>query len=152
MKKYILIVLISLVVFTILFIWGNSMKPSEISNATSDQIADILEPIVKPVFEVVRVEDTYFGLYYPQFIRKIAHVVEFMLLGMLLVGIKLVSKRFTIVGILLSLLTVAVIDETIQSFTNRTVLMADVWLDFISGIIGVGIVFGVWWLIRKTRK
>ncbi|MBR3997128.1 MAG: VanZ family protein [Clostridia bacterium] len=73
--------------------------------------------------------------------RKLAHGVEFCILGSsvggLMVSLKPVLRRCPVFMMLFFLLGTAVTDEFIQSFTGRTSNVKDIIIDFSGAIIGM---------------
>ena len=120
----------ALLVCNLLFIWGNSMLPGEVSGAFSDWVKGILEALFGSGPET----DTPGGL-----LRKLAHFTEFLGLGMLL------CWRFGMSGrtwrpAFLSGAAAACIDETIQRFVpGRGPSLRDVGIDSLGVLTGIGL-------------
>ena len=79
-KKILIIIDILLIIATVVFILSNSATPSEKSNNTSQGVTDKVVENVKPLKDAVeqnkvQKEDVHKG------IRKIAHFLEYALLG-----------------------------------------------------------------------
>jgi VanZ family protein len=113
-----------LIIATLLFIYTRSMKTREQSSAESDAVGDIIEEIIPP--------ETPVGGYVQNNIRKIAHFVEFAILGAE-VAVYLVvyyRKKMLIAASFPAGLIAALFDETIQIFSKRGHAVTDVWLDF----------------------
>lgn len=125
------ILLVALIVCTLCFTFYQSMLPPEESTEVSNSVSDAIEPMIP--------SDTPAGSYVHTNLRKIAHFVEFAALGFevaLFVILYLPSwsaeLRAKLKFILLSYTVApatALIDETIQIFTDRGPAIADVWLD-----------------------
>lgn len=125
------ILLAVLIICTLCFTFYQSMLPPEESTEVSDSVSDAIEPIIP--------SDTPAGSYVHTNLRKIAHFVEFAALGFevaLFVILYLpawsAELRAKLKFILLSYTVApatALIDETIQIFTDRGPAIADVWLD-----------------------
>lgn len=132
------------------FIWSNSVKDSSRSNADSSSVQEIVEPLLEKV-GITDQDDVNFT------VRKTAHFLEFMLLGIvsgLLVWnfYRMKKSNFFGWGCFYGL-AVADIDEFIQSFSDRTSSVSDVLLDFsgfISGFIIVTLVFVI--IIRRKGR
>ncbi len=122
MKKCIQVLLIA---FTLVFIFSNSMPDIENSREQSIGIMNLIEPILE-----IFVGKGNVTLH---FVRKLAHFVEFGLLGFLLGLFTKKPKSATFFFVLLTALT----DETIQIFTGRGSQVQDVWLDFAGGCTGI---------------
>lgn len=132
-QNIILVVLFALLILINAFIWHNSMKNSEASNADSDVIEEIVEPILEKV-GITDPDDINFT------VRKAAHFSEFMMLGLAASGIVCCIKKMyekTLVGCgLFYGLAVAVTDEFLQSFSDRTSSVSDVLIDFSGFTLG----------------
>ena len=74
-----------------------------------------------------------------RFVRKCAHILEFILLGLwcALLLLRRVKRQTALQALALIGLLVPLIDETIQVFSKRTSLVGDIWLDLLSFAIGV---------------
>lgn len=133
-----------LLVCTLIFIWGNSLLPGDISGELSDGVQEILEKLFGP-----SPEDTPSGI--P--LRKLAHFGEYAVLGGLLfwyLGMMGRRKRMAIcVGAI-----VACMDETIQIFVpGRGPGIRDVCID--CGGVAAGMIFtflGYIYFQRKRNK
>ena len=105
------------------FIWQQSTVPPEESAEISDGVRDV-------VVEAVGGEETAIGSFFDRFVRKIAHFVEFSLLGLCVGGYFWRSHH---IGALLARLAVGVfvasMDEFWQIFTGRGASVLDVLLD-----------------------
>ena len=129
-----------LLTVTVLFIWGNSMQNGTASGETSGFVRSLLESLLGvPIDEFL--------------LRKAAHFSEYALLGAesavllnLLRGADnrpLARGRNLLDVPALGILT-ALIDETIQIFTGRGPMVADVWIDtagFLTGFFLTVLVF-----------
>lgn len=85
-------------------------------------------------------------------IRKIAHAVEFAVLGGVSAVMLIVLKRVSF-GMLLhaasAVLAVAVVDESIQLFSGRGSQVQDILLDFAGGMGGLLFILLVYLLISR---
>lgn len=137
-----------LTVAAVIFIFSNSLKGSQASNNASGRLADIFGRAIRAIFG----EDTNVNYV----IRKGAHLTEFALLGALTLALvksltDYTGKKLLFCGFF-GTLSVAVIDEYIQSFTGRTSLVSDVILDFSGAILGMVVAFLLYNVIRKCRR
>lgn len=139
-----------LIVLWICFIWGHSLQVAEESNQTSGRWLVLINSLL---------ENVGFEIFSMNFIRKAAHFVEFLVLGVL--GALEYStfpngKAASICAPFLGCLLVAQIDETIQLFVEgRAGMVLDVWLDFsgsICGIVLILLVFHITSLSSSSRK
>ncbi len=97
----------------------------------------------------------FFKIRTHRFVRKSAHILEYILLGLwcalllLRDGIRPARYKF----LALTGLFVPLIDETIQFWSGRTSLVGDIWLDLLSFSVGVFVVTaGSYLSNRKNRK
>lgn len=85
-------------------------------------------------------------------LRKIAHVIEYALLGISVISLSIkINSRFqksTIGFSFFFVLAVAVLDEHIQSFSDRSSSTGDIILDFFGALIG----FLMGWLMIKAYE
>ncbi len=125
------ILLALLIICTLCFTFYQSLLPPEQSAEVSDSVSDAIEPIIP--------SDTPTGSYVHTNLRKIAHFVEFAALGLEIAlfvilylpvwsaepktKLKFIFHSYAIAPV------TALIDETIQIFTDRGPAIADVWLD-----------------------
>ena len=118
-EKFLLAALICLV---LCFIWGNSMLSGEESGAVSGGLLDWLTGTFP-----------FLGWLPEYLLRKFGHFSEFSLLGFLLAWFFLLWDRRWLHRLALPLLsgmTAALTDETIQSFSpGRCPSVTDVWID-----------------------
>ena len=122
----------------VIFIFGNSLQNAKESNDISRGLLSWLKPFLMPLFGGS--EDVMH-----EFVRKTAHFVEFAALGVCLGGAADGLRRpfwrdWLVFFPLFSLLSVAVTDEFIQSFSDRSSAVKDVILDFSGGVTGLIVV------------
>ena len=136
------LLLVVAVVLTTAFIFSNSLKNSEASHASSNGLLAWVRPLLLWAFGP-EADLSYL-------LRKGAHFAEFAFLG---VWVGSLSHRFRQVGYgLFYLLAVAVTDEFLQSFTDRTSSISDVWLDFAGGVCGLAAIGCLLWLVSKRKR
>ena len=138
---------LALLCLNLIFIWGNSLMPGEISRQISQWVGDLLGGLLGRT--EIQTEGGH-GL-----LRKLAHVTEFACLGVLLYwhltmagkgGFPLAAQT------LLGGFTAACIDETIQIFAvDRGPGLLDVLID--TGGTAAGMIFAIigYALIRKIH-
>ena len=85
-------------------------------------------------------------------IRKFAHFTEFMSLGIILYLIKVHTNKIKITEIILICQSVAVIDEFIQSFSDRSDKVTDIIIDISGAATGILIVFIIYKIIKKGEE
>lgn len=140
------IILIILNVATPLFIWGNSIEGVAESQQKSLDVLEAIRPVLEVIVDKEKVTD--------HLVRKMAHFIEFSVLGVELALFLIVCRRVRWREIVYSAyygLTVALIDETIQIFSGRGSQVKDVWLDFSGACFGGVCVFIVYWVINAIR-
>ena len=118
-----------LLALNLIFIWGNSLLPADMSKAISDWVAELLpdreEMSVSPNQEA-------------KILRKAAHFTEFTALGFLLSWMAILLKKRQHYA-LLSGVMAACIDETIQIFVpERGPGLTDVLID--AGGVAAGMI------------
>lgn len=146
---------ICIVVFTILsllitsYIFYNSCQKADDSHERSDKIVEKIQPIIDPQGKVDKKD-------FSEYTRKAAHVIEFAALG-ISIGIVFLcifgkTRRVFVSLPLFIVMSVAVTDEFIQSFSDRTSCLKDVLIDF-SGACGglLLVVMGVF-VYNLTKK
>ena len=146
--KLINILLLCLIFATVIFIFVQSMLPPEKSSAESDAFGEIIEEIIP--------SDTPTGEYIQTNLRKLAHFVEFALLGFeAALYVSLFMKRvFIALSYPFAILT-AFVDESIQMFSGRGPAIFDVWIDFFGFLIfasGVYVVYFAVYCFLKWRN
>lgn len=119
----------TLIVCDLIFIWGNSLLPGEVSGALSQWVKDLLSSF----FPGNGPETQGSGL-----LRKIAHFTEFACLGALLAWLfAMVRGRSGVMPVVLAF-AAACIDETIQCFVpDRGPSLWDVGLDTCGAAAGI---------------
>lgn len=149
-KIKIFAVLTIITVIFVLFIFSNSMKDSAESGEMSKGFVDFFDPIFRKIFgENSNLNVTYI-------VRKCAHLAEFCVLGILVFSLVefaeiFVKKELTFGGFFV-VLAVAVFDEFIQSFSDRTSAVRDVLIDFVGACIGFLIVRAVICVFKGIKK
>lgn len=118
----------TLLVCLLVFIWGNSMLPGEVSGAISDWVKSVLEAL----FPGIGRASSGRGL-----LRKIAHFTEFTALGMTLGWLFGMLQKKKYVPLLWGI-GAACVDETIQRFVpDRGPSLRDVCIDSCGVLTGL---------------
>lgn len=127
-------ILLTIGILINIFIWINSLLPSNLSSSQSGLIVNIIYPIFKNIFDV----NTFTTI-----IRKLAHFTQFMLLAIVsCYYFKSINMKKTYSATLTYGLLVAIIDETIQLFIpGRAGLITDVLIDLLGVLFGLFIVY-----------
>lgn len=149
MKKVPLVKIIQIILIlaTVAFIWGNSLPSIPESKAESLWVMELLKPLLEPIVGVGNVTN--------HLVRKLAHFAEFGVLGCVLMLFVIVRKRRgvqPIINCLFAGLAAAVIDETIQIFSQRGSQIQDIWLDFAGTAMGIVFVLLISIIVRAIRK
>lgn len=133
----------ALLAMNLVFIWGNSLLPGEVSGAFSDWVKEVLAMLL-PGMEAGR-QGT--GL-----LRKIAHFTEFCTLGMCLgwlAGMLARPQCWALAGGVLA----ACIDETIQVFVpDRGPSLFDVGIDSCGVLTGIALLQIGYSIVKQKNK
>ena len=144
MRKKVLTILLILLV---LFIWGNSCLPKQVSSLESGWVTELFRPIFDTLFGEGAVTE--------HFVRKLAHFTEYAALGFVSACLMLCLSIATVWRMAYSAmgsLIVALLDETIQIFSGRGPMIQDVWLDFSGAVCGGAIIFLICCLITDKKR
>lgn len=154
MKKYKVMIAVFFVISVCCaaFIFANSLQGGEVSNAKSDTVVEKVKPIVDP-------NDRISLKTFSAFTRKSAHFVEFTVFGVSLMALFFAVSRLKCKNIgvfvfpaLFTVLLAGDIDEFIQSFTGRTSMVKDVFIDFAGGSLGIAAVLLVYYVCGKMKS
>ena len=139
-------VLVLLICFTLVFIWGNSMLNREQS---ADISGGLLE-LIRPLLEVLGLECEN-----DHWLRKLAHFCEFALLGAEFSALSFLKYKIRFWDYSLCALyclAAATADETIQYFSGRYPHILDVLLDFSGSVCGIALVCIVFTFAIRYRE
>ncbi len=140
------LIMLGVIGLTLGFIFAQSMKGVEVSASDSEEVTDILARIFS--------EDGLVGAFVLRNVRKLAHFFEYGVLGIeCAVYVLLFSENKGIGALRAAIFAVmaALIDETIQIFSGRGPMIADVWLDVFGFVTLGGCAVLAWLLINKVR-
>lgn len=141
-----IVILIVVVILATAFIFSNSLKNSQESHKDSGIIVGLVESIVDAIFP-----NNDFDLNY--IVRKGAHLFEFFVLGVVVMLLLLQSKnekKNKVVLACIYVITIALTDEFIQSFNDRTSSFIDVLIDTTGGLIGIGLIL-LFYFFKKSK-
>ena len=136
---------VTLLVCNLVFIWGNSLLPGEVSGAFSDWVKAILEAILPGNQD----DDSLGG----GLLRKLAHFTEFTCLGLLLGWLFAMLQKGRVLPFLCGV-AAASLDETIQRFVpDRGPSVKDVCIDSCGVLIGIVLLYlGHTYLKRRKQN
>ena len=140
MRRKILLICLILV---LLFIWGHSIMTTDLSLQESKSFLDLF----RPSFEFFLGK----GNVTVHLIRKLAHFAEFFVLGCLislLLPLDWKNRLFCCGFCLIS----ALLDETIQVFSDRGDQITDVWLDFSGAAAGILVTTFILCLVKRGKR
>ena len=144
-----------LVALALLFIWGNSLLPADLSGSESEFIRRALGPLITQL----RLLFGHFGYTFDEsfLVRKLAHFSEFCVLGILSTILFFPMKlRFRMPLAACFCLLAASLDESIQRFSSgRSPAVRDVVIDLCGAILGIAVtaIFSaIAGLIRSRRS
>lgn len=152
------ILLLILIILCITFIFSNSLMTGGQSLEESSKITRVIEKVVDILYKSNTPEKVtyFFKTTFDNILRDFAHVLEFLILGILTM---LYSDKFKITlfrrfsfAILFCIL-IAIIDEMIQFFSpGRAFELYDLALDGLGSIIGGILILLVWKTRRSSSK
>lgn len=146
-NKLVRIVLLILIILTVLFIWSNSLRGRDDSSLQSGRVREFCQRILDTLGISLTLTN--------HLVRKLAHFLEFFLLGIELTVYGIHRRALTrrdVTDILLSLSGVAFLDETLQIFSARGPAIADVWLDISGGVTAMLFTFAFYYLVSVCRR
>lgn len=155
MKVFIFLVKFLLVAAMLVFIWGNSLIPGDLSSMESEWVLTLISPVVEWLQRVLAQLGHVYELTF--LVRKMAHFLEYALLGALMYGLFVGPNgrsRFVMPAALC--LSAACVDEGIQIFAiERGPALKDVILDFAgscAGIIAMSMAVSVLYALTHRRR
>lgn len=116
---------VAIVALTIAFIWSNSLDPPSVSSEKSRLFAKLIARLLG--------EKSALGAFLIRNVRKLAHVLEYALLGaegFCLLALLGWLNGHNILHMLSGTLFIAVLDEAIQFYSSRGSSARDVLIDF----------------------
>lgn len=126
---------------TLVFIWGHSLMPGQSSQNESETIKWLLSLLLG---------EGAVTAFLLKYIRKVAHFMEFFLLGAEVSGLGRLHKTpvMWLYG-----LGVAAVDETLQFFSpGRAPGVRDVLLDYSGYLCGFCLIASVFWVYSVFRR
>lgn len=151
LKRALRCALLAFIVCTLVFIFVNSMIPTEKSAEISGGVGGFLAGIISP--------DTPLGAFLQRYIRKIAHFTEYGFLGAeiaLYIFFFCKEKRKYASNSAFLPFLVGFIDESVQLISKRGASVLDVWIDAFGfiffSLIAYALLFGVRFIIYSVKK
>ena len=130
----------ALLICNLVFIWGNSLLPGEISGAFSEWVKSLLAQLLP-----MGPDDGSGG----GLLRKVAHFTEFTALGMLLAWLHGMLQKGKLQPFLWGILAASV-DETIQCFVpDRGPGIKDVCIDSAGVLTGIILLWTGYHFVKK---
>lgn len=126
---------IGLILAALAFIWLNSLDSIPESAAKSAFVLKIITPFLERIVGSGNVTD--------HLVRKLAHFIEFGVLGVLLAAYAAARKELRLQAVINCMsfsLAVAVVDESIQLFSGRGSRVQDILIDFSGAVLGIALV------------
>lgn len=138
-SKIPLLIIVAVVIFVAIFIFSNSLDGPAASAEKSKRFVEMLVKL--------------FGDKVPPHavVRKLAHLAEYAMLGMALMGLSVILRLKPAVPLVIGVLS-AIADEAIQIFTGRNSSAVDVWIDFAGVFLGAVVIIGIRCLVKAVRK
>lgn len=125
-RKTFAVILSILIVFTLCFIFGNSLKTQSQSVVSSGGVFEKVKPFLSVIFGEGQITHSIF--------REFAHFAEFFVLGLevalLFFVVFTLTCKIKVFAHLIGLI-IAVIDESLQFLTDRGPEIIDVLIDFV---------------------
>ncbi len=129
------------------FIFNNSMASKEVSAEKSTAVLDSVNKILESAGVEYRLEHVV--------VRKLGHIIEYFALGASIFGYLVINKTVNFKNCIYCSFVACVIgmiDETIQYYVGRGSMVLDVWLDFVSAVLGISLAYLIYILISKKLK
>lgn len=147
-SKRFTVVIFILTAFMMLFAWVHSCFPADLSSQESEGFM----ALISGLFKLFGITHEMSGL----LIRKLAHFTEFSAIGALLLSCAYCFDRVRphryFVQVLFSGLLSAVIDETIQLFSEgRAGMITDVWIDMGGVVFGSALAWLFYAVVRRVK-
>lgn len=150
-RFYAVIIDLILIILTLCFIFGNSLQNVEDSTKTSEGVVEMVEKL-PPVQQAIEEERlTYGGLV--EIVRSLAHVTEYALLGaeimILALLLGLAPLKMWLWAVLGICMVLGIIDEGLQSLSDRSPELVDVLKDMLGSVIGGSLVLGAYFGVKR---
>ena len=149
-RKTVAIVLLICIIATYFIIYGSSMKSPKESGDLSQSVTDAIKPILDADNSI---PDDVFEFR----LRKFAHFFEFMVLSVEITVLYIILQKtppcltHSLIIVFL-IMASALLDETLQIFSQRGSAVTDVWIDSSGGITGTVLTSSLYLLKKLLTK
>lgn len=154
-KKKVLIFFYITFTISLVLVWGQSCFSREDSRVSSDIVVEMIKPIDQ-LETGYRSETGWTYTELSTYVRKFAHVIEYAALSFQLMCIFLLKGKRKLVWYInctFMIMLIALIDETIQIFSNRGSEIGDIWIDLAGNALGLLAAFIIGTIvIKKAQK
>lgn len=149
-NKVIIVILIAAVLCIVGMIFSNSLKEKDESTEQSMVLVNYISDKFFPYADAREIENLH------HYVRKGAHLTEYSCIGIILAVIarrieKVTGRKYICFPLLVGLM-VAVADEYIQNFNDRSSEVQDVIIDFGGVAAGVAAVMIICLITDKIRR
>ena len=138
-----------IVVVVLCFILANSML--------NDNVSEWISALPKKIYQffIPYGKIKWIDEFLINHIRKFAHFVEYLILGIIVSKYYYFKKRsiYRLINSIFLVLSIAFLDETIQIISGRNALVSDMWIDLFGGVVGVFVyLFYRFYKFNKSNK
>ena len=152
--KKLLIFLYITFTLSLILVWGQSCINRTDSRVTSDVVVEMIKPIdeLEPGYRSDK------GWTYDElstYVRKFAHVIEYAALSFQLMCIFLLKGKRKLtwyINCAFTIMFIALVDETIQLFSNRGSEVGDIWIDMGGNALGILAAFIIGTIVIKKAQ
>ena len=151
--KKLLVLLYITFTLSMILVWGQSCISKEESTVSSDMVVEMIKPIdeLEPGY---RSENGWTYVELSTYVRKFAHVIEYAAVSFQLMCIFLLKGKRKLtwyINCAFIVMLIALIDETIQIFSNRGSEIGDIWIDMAGCALGIGVAFIIGTIVIKKQ-
>lgn len=139
-RRFAALLLCVIIIVTMAFIFSNSLKTADVSQRQSVEFGEVTGIIDPGTANAAQNQNVITML------RKMAHFIEFFLLGAELMLLTRLVSRPRVQSLFFFTLASAVCDESLQIFSDRTSSVRDVLLDFSGALCGMAVM----WLLSAA--
>ena len=153
-RKILIVLDLLLILSTLIFIFWNSLQTDVESDGMSTNIAEKIGNAVPPIKEAIERDETVLRKL-NSFVRSMAHVTEFMVLGATVILLFILLKarpprKYALISASLCIL-IGVLDEFLQLFVSgRGCQAVDVLKDSLGAILGILFVSAMYKISKRV--